>query len=243
MMTNGIDADSVRLVHDALTHHTEQVVRTIAATLVGLMLAIPGWRKFHQHIYVPAREMWTSFKSWWDKCLEAVEGGAMIRPAVAELKQQGLRLERVESVVSRIDAESRAEWNATAQSRIRFDADCRLTFANATSLAIMRLDSSQALGMGWQNAVTEMDRDSVLKQMRDAAINRRDAEIAFPIDTPGSTSDARHFILHLNVVPNGTPLGFGGFVGWFTYRDGKECGLAPICPLGLHRQVALAAVS
>jgi hypothetical protein len=118
-----------------------------------------------------------------------------------------------------------------------------LIYANAASLAIMRLDSSEASGMGWQNAVTEMRRDAVLAQMQTAARQKRDAEITFPIDTPGATTDAGHFTLHLSAIPNGTPAGFGGWIGWFSYLDGSQCQLAPVCPLGLKRPVALVPAS
>lgn len=216
----------------------EKIGRIVATIVLAYLVGFPAARRLFANVIKPSWAFLQKVKASLGKVSDAFEGAAWLNTARVKIDDCIERVVRVECYVAMNEALKRAEWNATAESRIKFDHNCRLTFANQTSLAIMRLDSTQAAGMGWQNAVTEMYRDNVSKQMRAAAADKRDAEIAFPIDTAGSTTNAEHFVLHLNAIPNGTPGGFGGFVGWFSYRDGAECGLAPICPLGLDKRIA-----
>jgi hypothetical protein len=241
-VTNGISSDAIQAVH--VLGHTlsyDAIGRWVAGAVFVLIVGIPMARRYFNTYVLPGYQWMRSVKEFARKIRSAFNGAAKLDTIIPAFEDCLQRVIRIESSVAMHEAVKRAEWNATAESRIKFDENCRLVYANAASLAIMRLDSSEATGMGWQNAVTEMRRDEVIRQMERAARFKSDAEIVFPIDTPGSSSDASHFTLHLSVIPNGTPSGFGGWIGWFSFRDGSECRLAPICPLGLKRPVALTA--
>jgi hypothetical protein len=243
-MTNGFSADSVQAVH--FLGHTfsyESIGRWVAGAIFVLIVGIPTALRYYRTTFVPGWKFLRSMREFIRKIRSAFNGAARLAEIIPAFEDCIQRVIRIESSVAMHEAVRRAEWNATAESRIKFDENCRLVYANSASLAIMRLDSSEATGMGWQNAVTEMRRDEVIRQMERAARFKSDAEIVFPIDTPGSTSDAAHLTLHLSVIPNGTPAGFGGWIGWFSYRDGVECKLAPVCPLGLKRPVAITAAA
>jgi len=241
-VTNRIPSDAVQAVHFlGLNISYETIGKWVAGAAFVIFVGVPVARKVFDKYVLPSYTWMRSVKDFTAKVRSAFNGAAKLAEIIPAFEDCLQRVIRIENSVAMHEAVKRAEWNATAESRIKFDENCRLIYANAASLAIMRLDSSEAAGMGWQNAVTEMRRDEVIRQMERAARFKSDAEIMFPIDTPGSTSDAGHFTLHLSVIPNGTSEGFGGWIGWFSFRDGSECKLAPICPLGLKRPVALTA--